>query len=341
MLRTILPRCAAREAADATGSSRQESSREACSASSQLGELEDQGVEESWTCGRCTYHNGLGRDACVLCGCGRDGGECESRAASDEASAQNASQEVTLFAVLPCRRILHGAIRGVFALVGSFAGALAGAVAAQSSRGGLVRGIGLGALAGAIVSVEALDASQVLLDGASTPSREDRETDSDASADAGRSLPSALGVFSRMSGIQIRLFNWGLFSVESGLDYALRELRLPPDVLLRMTSNTNRFSYPTSDLEDGGPVSLAAGSRRSEGAGAKGLSADQLRAVPYTTTTSSQVGQCAICFETFKAGEHVRVLPHCNHVFHARCLDPWLLKKGSCPMCRCSALSTK
>lgn len=152
-----------------------------------------------------------------------------------------------------------------------------------------MRGIGLGALAGAIVSVEALDASQVLLDGASTPSREDRETDSDASADAGRSLPSALGVFSRMSGIQIRLFNWGLFSVESGLDYALRELRLPPDVLLRITSNTNRFSYPTSDLEDGGPVSLAAGSRRSEGAGAKGLSADQLRAVPYTTTTSSQV----------------------------------------------------
>ena len=88
-------------------------------------------MEESWTCGRCTYHNGLGRDACVLCGCGRDGGECESRAASDEASAQNASQEVTLFAVLPCRRILHGAIRGVFALVGSFAGALAGAVAGE------------------------------------------------------------------------------------------------------------------------------------------------------------------------------------------------------------------
>lgn len=32
---------------------------------------------------------------------------------------------------------------------------------------------------------------------------------------------------------------------------------------------------------------------------------------------------CSICTEDFKDGDHVRRLP-CAHIFHPRCIDPWL-----------------
>ncbi|KAL5214689.1 hypothetical protein ABZP36_003841 [Zizania latifolia] len=43
---------------------------------------------------------------------------------------------------------------------------------------------------------------------------------------------------------------------------------------------------------------------------------------------------CAICLSDFEAGEHVRVLPKCNHGFHVRCIDRWLLARSTCPTCR-------
>lgn len=44
---------------------------------------------------------------------------------------------------------------------------------------------------------------------------------------------------------------------------------------------------------------------------------------------------CSICVEPFVKGDDVRVLPQCNHNFHPKCLDPWLLNvSGTCPLCR-------
>jgi Ring finger domain len=44
--------------------------------------------------------------------------------------------------------------------------------------------------------------------------------------------------------------------------------------------------------------------------------------------------ECPICTEDFGKGEEVRVLP-CNHKFHPKCVDPWLLHvSGTCPLCR-------
>lgn len=46
---------------------------------------------------------------------------------------------------------------------------------------------------------------------------------------------------------------------------------------------------------------------------------------------------CAICIETFVAKDTVRKLP-CEHRFHKDCLDPWLLSKPTCPLCKGNVL---
>ncbi|KAH7427383.1 hypothetical protein KP509_10G041600 [Ceratopteris richardii] len=43
---------------------------------------------------------------------------------------------------------------------------------------------------------------------------------------------------------------------------------------------------------------------------------------------------CAICLEDFSPSHKVHILPSCQHVFHVRCIDPWLSVAGSCPTCR-------
>mmetsp|Transcript_29546 Transcript_29546/g.54215 ORF Transcript_29546/g.54215 Transcript_29546/m.54215 type:complete len:128 (-) Transcript_29546:192-575(-) len=43
---------------------------------------------------------------------------------------------------------------------------------------------------------------------------------------------------------------------------------------------------------------------------------------------------CAICTDDFIAGERVMMLPPCRHLFHKKCIVPWLTQcKGCCPLC--------
>ncbi|GJM88709.1 hypothetical protein PR202_ga05259 [Eleusine coracana subsp. coracana] len=48
----------------------------------------------------------------------------------------------------------------------------------------------------------------------------------------------------------------------------------------------------------------------------------------------SSRSECAICLAEFARGDRVRVLPRCNHGFHARCIDRWLAARPTCPTCR-------
>lgn len=53
--------------------------------------------------------------------------------------------------------------------------------------------------------------------------------------------------------------------------------------------------------------------------------------------TQSDSLMCAVCIESYKAGDVVTVLT-CEHIFHKACIEPWLLDRRTCPMCKCDIL---
>ncbi|KAJ6433074.1 hypothetical protein OIU84_020161 [Salix udensis] len=49
---------------------------------------------------------------------------------------------------------------------------------------------------------------------------------------------------------------------------------------------------------------------------------------------------CSICLADYKDSDLLRLLPDCDHLFHAHCIDPWLKLHTSCPICRNSPIRT-
>jgi len=78
-------------------------------------------------------------------------------------------------------------------------------------------------------------------------------------------------------------------------------------------------------------------------AAAKGMPAAGIEALPSVTftkraalddaATGDRTG-CSVCLQDFEAGETARSLPGCGHTFHLPCIDAWLLRHASCPLCR-------
>lgn len=70
----------------------------------------------------------------------------------------------------------------------------------------------------------------------------------------------------------------------------------------------------------------------------KGLSDDSLRRLPWhkfsEESKPNQSVCCTICLQDIKVGEIARSLPRCQHMFHQTCVDKWLSRHGSCPICR-------
>lgn len=49
-----------------------------------------------------------------------------------------------------------------------------------------------------------------------------------------------------------------------------------------------------------------------------------------------QDAMCSVCLGEYKEEELLRMLPQCGHNFHATCIDAWLHRHATCPVCRMS-----
>uniref|UniRef100_A0A7C9AJ65 RING-type E3 ubiquitin transferase n=1 Tax=Opuntia streptacantha TaxID=393608 RepID=A0A7C9AJ65_OPUST len=84
---------------------------------------------------------------------------------------------------------------------------------------------------------------------------------------------------------------------------------------------------------------FSGGSGAASAAANKGLKKKVLKSLPKVAYSAEQhagkfAEDCAICLSEFAAGEEIRVLPQCGHLFHVSCIDTWLGSHSSCPSCR-------
>eukprot|EP00249_Psilotum_nudum_P003711 c17177_g1_i1 orf=371-754(-) len=73
----------------------------------------------------------------------------------------------------------------------------------------------------------------------------------------------------------------------------------------------------------------------------KGVSEASVKKLPWHTITqengmdvSGETICCTICLQELQLEETARSLPLCRHTFHVSCVDKWLIRHGSCPICR-------
>uniref|UniRef100_A0A5B7AYE5 Putative NEP1-interacting protein-like 2 n=1 Tax=Davidia involucrata TaxID=16924 RepID=A0A5B7AYE5_DAVIN len=189
---------------------------------------------------------------------------------------------------------LSGALTGLFALVGALTGAITGALAGRASNSGVLRGAGLGAIAGAVLSVEVLEASR-----AYWCSEHSRSRSSSSMADF----------------------------IEELLRSRFVEEQFPPAML---TSYHWQVSIANLSYDEVYDIHGEAAPR--------GLSGDSLKKLPchviLDEIKAPQSICCAICLQDVEVGEIARSLPRCHHTFHLACVDKWLIRHGSCPVCR-------
>lgn len=64
------------------------------------------------------------------------------------------------------------------------------------------------------------------------------------------------------------------------------------------------------------------------------LKKDLYKDKPYVYTKEMGPVECTVCLGEFKPKQHIRKL-QCEHEFHKKCIDKWLLQGNSCcPLCR-------
>ncbi|KAF7143676.1 hypothetical protein RHSIM_Rhsim05G0042500 [Rhododendron simsii] len=70
----------------------------------------------------------------------------------------------------------------------------------------------------------------------------------------------------------------------------------------------------------------------------RGIDKTVIESIPFFRFSSlkgSRSGlECVVCLSKFEDVEILRLLPKCKHAFHIGCIDEWLEKHSSCPLCR-------
>ncbi|KAK1273145.1 NEP1-interacting protein 1 [Acorus gramineus] len=215
------------------------------------------------------------------------------------APTPSSSSSNTVFSVFVAviGKLLCGLLTCVFAFVGSLVGAITGALIGQATESGMVRGAAIGAISGAVFSIEVAESSFAMWH---------------SSESAIWSLLYMIDIFSSLLSGRI---------VREKVGPAVQSA-----VQSQMSAVDSTFVEFLDIFETGGT---------------KGLSKELVDEIPKITITaennidsSGERTCCSVCLQDFQTGEVARSLPHCQHIFHLSCIDGWLMRHGSCPLCR-------
>ncbi len=55
---------------------------------------------------------------------------------------------------------------------------------------------------------------------------------------------------------------------------------------------------------------------------------------------TDEVETCTVCLDDYVDGVELRML-QCSHRFHRACIDPWLLERYTCPLCKDNILTSR
>lgn len=148
-----------------------------------------------------------------------------------------------------------------------------------------------------------------------------------------RSMGDGIGIGIAGISIPISVLN-GTGSTPTNNDF-LELARQMSQIISRVRSSTptsEDFANISDDLEPllndffsrifGGPASSAP----------SGLSSERIALLPETSSKSEI--DCSICREVGSVGEEKCVELPCKHSFHFECIEPWLKRVASCPICR-------
>ncbi|KAL8494921.1 hypothetical protein ACS0TY_019187 [Phlomoides rotata] len=74
----------------------------------------------------------------------------------------------------------------------------------------------------------------------------------------------------------------------------------------------------------------------SETLGAEKSHVKSFSEVVFLGESQGALVSCSICIEEYSDKDRVRYLDQCGHFFHVECIDQWLQKNNTCPVCRTS-----
>ncbi|CAL5087077.1 unnamed protein product [Urochloa decumbens] len=180
------------------------------------------------------------------------------------------------------------------AAVGTVLGAITGGLLGLATETGVVRGTGIGGITGALVSMEVVDSYLAMC----------------------RSDEPAIWSVVYLDVI------WSLLTGR-----LVRE-KVDPAVLSAVESQMSAVAAPERHGDGGADIFET-------GVAAEGLTRAAIDALPVVRLAEcGELVACSVCLQEFEAGESARSLPVCRHTFHLPCIDGWLLRHASCPLCR-------
>lgn len=200
-------------------------------------------------------------------------------------------------AVAALGRALGALLTFVFAVVGSLVGIFIGAFMGMSTESGMLRGAGVGAVSGAVFSIEAVESCIEIW----------------RSSESGKY--SFLFVLDIISSLFSGRIVWE---------------KVSPALQRAVQSQMSLMSTPFIDNNDLFETGCTGGMSRAL--------INKIPAIRFSAATDSAQETdktcCSVCLQDFGPRQFVRALPQCQHIFHVRCIDDWLQRNSSCPLCR-------